>query len=199
MGIVLGVALALIPALSSRTAVSGAEALDSGAERGPSRRGAPGEAVPADTAVAAGPENPAELADFAWLSGSWRGEGPDGAMAEIHFMPPEAGVLPSLFRLFRPEGVLILEAISLRAEEDGLFMYVRHFDPALVPLEEEHAIRLRLTGREGDAFIFENTREGENPRSTVMTRTSVGFTSWSELARPDGTSDTIRVEYHRRK
>lgn len=78
-------------------------------------------------------------------------------------------------------------------------MYVRHFDPALVPLEEGRAIRLRLTGREGDAFTFENTREAENPRSTVMTRTSEGFTSWSELARPDGTTDTIRVEYHRRK
>lgn len=137
------------------------------------------------------------LDDFAWLAGSWRGVGPQGSTAEIHFMPPEAGVLPSLFRLFQDDRVVVLEAISLTREPEGLFMYVRHFDPALVPLEEAHAIRLELVRREGDSFIFENAREGENPRISAMTRTETGFTSWSELARPDGSADTIRVEYRR--
>lgn len=137
------------------------------------------------------------LDDFAWLAGSWQGPGPQGATAEIYFMPPEAGVLPSLFRLMQDDRVVVLEAISLTREPEGLFMYVRHFDPALVPLEEDHAIRLELVRREGDSFIFENAREGENPRISVMARTETGFTSWSELARPDGSADTIRVEYRR--
>lgn len=139
----------------------------------------------------------AELDDFTWLAGSWRGPGPGGAVAEIHFLPPAAGVLPSFFRLVQDERVLILEAISLRREDDGLFMYVRHFDPALTPLEKDHAIKLRLERRQGDAFFFENVYEGENPRRSVMERTAGGFVAMSELARPDGATDTIRVEYHR--
>lgn len=138
-----------------------------------------------------------ELADFAWLSGSWEGPGPGGSTAQIHFMSPEAGVLPSIFRLLQDDRVVVLEAISLVEEEAALFMYVRHFDPALVPMEEEHAIRLRLVRRDGETFVFENAREGENPRVSVMTRTEDGFASWSELARPDGSADTIRVEYRR--
>lgn len=139
----------------------------------------------------------AGLDDFAWLTGSWRGPGPAGGYAEIHFMSPEAGVLPSFFRLVQDDRLVVLEAITLKREEEGLFMYVRHFDPALVPLEEGHAIELRLVRRDGGSFVFRNVREGENPRRSVMTRTEDGFASWSELARPDGSADTIRVEYRR--
>lgn len=135
--------------------------------------------------------------DFAWLTGTWRGPGPAGATAEIQYMAPEAHVLPAFFRLYRPDSVLVMEAVSLTKEQDGLFMYVRHFDPALVPMEEEHAIRLRLTGILRDTFVFENANEGENPTRTVMVRTVSGFTAWSELRRADGTTDTIRVEYRR--
>ena len=138
------------------------------------------------------------LSDFAWLAGSWRGPGPDGAStAEIHFMPPTAGVLPSIFRLYQGDQVLVLEAISLKPEEDGLYMYVRHFDTALLPLEKDHAIRLRLSRTDGDTFVFENVRAGENPRVSVMTRTDQGFTAWSELVGASGGADTIRVEYRR--
>lgn len=137
------------------------------------------------------------LADFAWLEGSWVGEGPQGATAEIHYMAPTAGVLPAFFRLVQGGRVVVLEAVTLRREGDGVFMYVRHFDAALVPLEEEHALRLELVGREGDAFLFENTRPGENPRRSRLERTADGFTSWSELARPDGSADTIFVAWRR--
>lgn len=138
-----------------------------------------------------------ELGDFAWLTGTWRGPGPNGATAEIHFMRPRAGGLPSLFRLWQGDRIVVLEAISLVEEKDGLFMYVRHFSPELVPMEEEGALRLRLVERRGDAFRFENTVGGRNPRTSVLTRTESGFTSSSELVEPDGSTSEIRVEYER--
>lgn len=137
------------------------------------------------------------LEDFAWLAGSWRGEGPGGAAAEVHYMPPAAGVLPSVFRLRTEERTVVLEAITLVETDAGLTLYVRHFTPELEPLEEESALELRLAERRGDCFLFENVRE-ENPRRSLLRRTGPdGFLSRSELRRADGSEDEIRVEYRR--
>jgi len=137
------------------------------------------------------------LEDFAWLAGTWRGPGPGGSTAEIHFMRPRAGGLPSVFRLWQGDRIVTLEMISLVKEDGGLVMYVRHFDPALVPMEKEDAIGLRLVNREGDAFHFENVAEGRNPRTTVMRRTDEGFVSRSVLAQADGSTREIQVAYTR--
>ena len=138
------------------------------------------------------------VSDFDWLAGEWAGPGPDGTTAEIDYMPPSGAVLPALFRLLQGDRVLLLEAITLVEEDDGLFMYVRHFDPTLVPMEKEQAIRLRLVERDGETFFFENTEPGRNPVRSVLTRTPHGFVSRSFLARPDGSTDTLEVAYHRR-
>lgn len=149
------------------------------------------------TAGRAAPENEA-LDAFAWLAGSWEGTGPGGTRADIHFMPAQAGVMPAVFHLWKDERSFVLEAMTLVREEDRLVMYVRHFDPALVPMEEEKAIELVLVGRDGDAYLFENANPGQNPRRSTLTRTPEGFTSVSELERPDGSTDEIRSSYRRR-
>lgn len=151
------------------------------------------------TTAAAAPAAPAvaTLADFAWLEGTWRGGGPGGATAEIHYMAPAAGVMPSVFRLWNEDRVVVLEALTLVEEDRGLMLYVRHFTPALEPLEAERALTLRLTDRDGDRFVFENLYD-ENPRRSVLERTGPdAFLSRSELLRDDGTMDEIRVEYRR--
>ena len=156
-------------------------------------------ALPAPVEAQDGGGEPPDLSvsDFAWLEGTWRGPGPDGTVAEIHYMGPSAGVLPAAFRLVRGERVVVLEFVTLTEEEDGLYMYVRHFSPALEPMEKGHPITLRLVGREGDRFAFENVLEG-NPTVAFLTRTGPdAVVSMSELARPDGSTDTIRVEYER--
>jgi len=139
----------------------------------------------------------ASLSDFAWLEGTWTGPGPDGSTAEIHYLAPEAGMLPAIFRLRKDGRVIVVEAVTLVSEEDGLTMYVRHFTPELVPLEKEGALTLRFAGRDGEAFRFENVRE-ENPRRSVIRRTGPDrVTVRSELLREDGSVDEIRVEYRR--
>lgn len=135
--------------------------------------------------------------EFSWLEGTWRGSGPGGAAAEIHYMEPSAGVLPSVFRLVHDGRVVVLELITLAEEEDGLHMYVRHFSPDLTPLEEGLPIALRLVEAGEDTFRFENVRDG-NPTVGVVMRTAPdAFVSLSELRRADGSADTIRVEYGR--
>ena len=81
-------------------------------------------------------------------------------------------------------------------EKNGLVMYIRHFTPNLTPLEEEHALTLRFTGRQGDRYVFENVYN-ENPRRTEITQIGPdGFVS-RELLREDGSTGEIWVEYHR--
>ncbi len=148
-------------------------------------------------AAAPGCAQEAGLEDFAWLTGSWEGPGPEGTVADITFMAPQAGIIPAFFRLRRDTEVVILEVMSLLEGKDTVVMYVRHFDTSLVPLEEEHAIKLVLSAHTTNSFIFRNAYEEENPRRSVLTRTDRGFVSLSELARSDGSTDTIQVEYHR--
>lgn len=173
-----------------------------GSSSGPGRRARPALLWPIVAAAALLAAAPASaqtptLGDFAWLEGTWAGPGPDGSTAEIDYLAPEAGVLPAIFRLRKDGRVIVLEAVTLVQEEDGLTMYVRHFTPELRPLEEEHAIELRLAGREGDTFLFENARD-ENPRRSEIRRTGPDrVTVRSELLREDGTVDEIRVEYRR--
>lgn len=144
-----------------------------------------------------GEDSATPLSDFAWLEGTWRGTGPGGSVAEIHYMAPSAGVLPSVFRLERAGKVLVLETITLVEEADGLVLYIRHFSPALEAMEKERPLTLRLVDREGDTFFFENVYE-ENPRRSELERNGPDtFRSWSELLRDDGTTSEIEVEYTR--
>lgn len=64
-------------------------------------------------------------------------------------------------------------------------------------MEEDEALRLRLVLPRGDAFRFENTMEGRNPRTTVMTPTDHGFLPRSVLVEPDGSKRESRVGYRR--
>lgn len=145
--------------------------------------------------VAEGPS--VTLSELAWLQGTWRGEGPGGALAEIHYMAPEAGVLPSIFRLWSGEQLIVMELLSLVEDEEGLVMYIRHFSEQLTPLEEDHPLTIRVVEGSPDRLYFENVRD-ENPRVSEMVRTGPdAFTSRSELHRSDGSVDSIRVEYTR--
>lgn len=191
--------VAAVAFLGVATVLLGLSGSGAAQDAGTAARGVPAvgfeaSAVGSDGSAAAGD---ASVADFAWLAGTWRGVGPGGAVAEIHYMEPSAGVLPSVFRLVGDGRVVVLELITLAEEEDGVRMYVRHFSPALVPGEEEHPITLRLVEGGEDRWVFENVREG-NPTVGVLTRTGPdAFVSASELRRPDGSVDTLRVEYER--
>lgn len=151
---------------------------------------------------AGGPGHEAEapsvtLADLSWLHGTWRGEGPGGARAEIHYMAPEAGVLPSIFRLWSGEELIVMELLSLVEDEEGLVLYIRHFSEDLTPFERDHPLTIRVVEGSSDRLYFENVRD-ENPRVSEMVRTGPdAFTSRSELHRPDGSVDTIQVSYTR--
>lgn len=144
----------------------------------------------------------ASLSDYAWLAGHWRGKtmGPNQFTAEESWADAKGGAMMGMFRLLDPANnnrILILEFFTLRETPEGLEMRVRHFDTALVPMEKEEAIILKVASAAGATTSFENPVHGR-PKRTILTRTGVdSFTSRSEIIRDSGETSLIQVALER--
>ncbi len=92
------------------------------------------------------PSPPARIADVAWLTGYWVGEGMGGA-AEDFWAPARNGVMIGLFRLMKPDGApAFYEIFAIEEHEGSLRFVVKHFTPEWVGWEDkDKALRLRLT------------------------------------------------------
>lgn len=111
--------------------------------------------VPAQEAPAAAPsrETSATLAtsliagrplraeDLAWIAGSWKGQVDGGLIEEMWTAPTpgEKGAMLGSFRWLRGEKVVVYELLSLEPGPQGLTLFLRHFRPGLVALEEKDA------------------------------------------------------------
>lgn len=79
---------------------------------------------------------PATLDDLGFMAGAWRAElGP--MVVEETWLPPRAGNMTGVFRMSGPDGVELLELMSIEQTEAGLTFRLRHFDEALVPWASE--------------------------------------------------------------
>jgi uncharacterized protein YndB with AHSA1/START domain len=159
--------------------------------------------VPLPAVAQAAPQSPAAAApaatieDFSWLAGHWRGKLKSGPVAEISYSEPAGGLMMAMFRLLDGEKLAVLEYMTLRETPEGMEMRVRHFDPALTPLEKEEAIILRLAEYDGLRSVFENPVHTRPKRSTV-TRTGENLhTVRSEIINDKGESRFIEVTWER--
>jgi hypothetical protein len=78
----------------------------------------------------------ASPADLAWLTGSWYADVNADAVEE-HWSPLGGNMLMAMFRWVRDGEVLFYEIEALEAEEDYVYLRVRHFDPGLIGWEEK--------------------------------------------------------------
>ncbi len=97
----------------------------------------------------------ATVADFAWLEGRWQGK-LGMATTEIIYSAPSADGIMGMFRLVEGDRTVMLEFLALRQTEEGIEMRVRHFDPALAPMEKEDALVLKLVSYDDAGAVFEN-------------------------------------------
>jgi len=139
----------------------------------------------------------ATLEDFAWLAGHWRGKLKSGPVAEISYSEPAGGLMMGMFRLMDGERILVLEYLTLRETPEGLEMRVRHFDPALTPMEKEEAITLRLAEHDGRRWVFENPIHARPKRSTLTITSENSHTVRSEIINDKGETSTIEVAWER--
>jgi len=152
----------------------------------------------APSAESTAPSSPstANLADFAWLEGRWKGEwGP--RIAEQVWLSPKAGVMEGLFRVLESDKTLVIEFFTLVQKPDGITFYFRHFTPSLAPWEKSDATVLNLTSIDAKKTVFENTVDGM-PKSATWTRVDADtYVYHAQLVPETGDPQEIEITYKR--
>jgi hypothetical protein len=114
------------------------------------------------------------LEPLSWMVGSWKGSlGPQ--TVEETWTPPLAGSMEAMVRLSSPEGVQVLEFITIREVQldDGsasLVLHLRQFSPALELFNSEE-MKLVESAPGSHSFIAE---PANNLRQLTYTRTEQG-------------------------
>jgi Domain of unknown function (DUF6265) len=148
----------------------------------------------------------ATTADFAWLTGTWKGsfEQSPTLVAEIAFQAPRAGTLTGVMRLVEGDKLLIIELISLVDTPRGVEMRFRHFDGELTAMETTYKQAMLLKSHEATKDTFENLFEFDKALMSTQPRVS----SWtrrgpddmiahSDIIGGNGSPSVIEVLYHR--
>lgn len=149
-------------------------------------------------AAATPAEKKSKLADFAWLSGHWTAELPEGHVDQYWASPGPDGYF-GMFRLTTPEKTLVLEFFTLHETPTGIEMRVRHFDMDMTAREKEQPIILRLKSFSKDTAVFENPFNNEPKRSTLKRLGPDSFRAKSEIVHADKKTEVIELTLTRAK
>jgi len=88
------------------------------------------ELQPGDTA------GKATLAEVAWLTGYWEGEGFGGDCTEL-WLPPVDNAMQGIFRFVLQDTLIFTEYMHVFAEDSTLFIKLKHFNRDLTGWEEQ--------------------------------------------------------------
>ena len=101
------------------------------------------------------PKAQTTLAELAWLEGRWvGGEGSD--LSEETWVAPAGDSMLGMWRYVASGKTRIFEILTITAEESGLVLRIRHFDPRLVAREDkERAVELPLVSSGPREAAFE--------------------------------------------
>jgi len=127
----------------------------------------------------------AELADLAWLAGTWEGDGIDAAPSREHWGAPIGGAMPGYFvQTDGKGGTMFSEWMQIAAEGDSLVVRLKHFNADLSGWEEkDKVVSFPLIARDGDSWYFNGLtyrRQGDD-RLLVAVRMKHDDGSKSEL------------------
>jgi hypothetical protein len=114
-----------------------------------------GETTPNTVRLAEGsPRPPARIADVAWLSGAWQGEGLGGS-AEETWSKPAGGSMVGYFRLVRDGKPVFYEIMTLLEVEGSLELRLKHVNPDMTGWEEKgDFVTFKLARLDTDAVYF---------------------------------------------
>lgn len=126
----------------------------------------------------------ADIEEFAWMAGHWRGEGFGGVCEEI-WSEPLGGTMMGSFRLVKDDEVVFYELVLICEDDDGMAMKVKHFTKDFVAWEDKKgALRFALESVAPDEAQFsglEFKRDGDALKIRLRMRSSDGKINWEEL------------------
>ena len=128
----------------------------------------------------------ASIDDASWLAGRWIGEGLGGAIEEV-WSPAQGGQMVGHFALIRNGVPSFYELMLLDAQEGGLRLRVKHFNPDFTAWEDRggwHSFEPEAV--EPDDIRFSGLRlrrEGEQLLITITLRDRASGTTQDHLLR----------------
>jgi hypothetical protein len=109
------------------------------------------------------PASKATLADVAFIAGHWRDTSGGGLSEEIWTVPDGDGML-GMWRYVQGGRAQIFELLSIRNEETGPVLRLRHFGPQLAAREEKDApVTIPLARFAPGEAVFEGKSTGGGP------------------------------------
>jgi hypothetical protein len=118
---------------------------------------------------AAGPK--ATVADVAWLTGHWRGEGLGGTVDEV-YSDPAGGAIVGHFRLVRAGKPVFYEIITILEHHGTLELRLKHVNPDMTGWEEKNDfVTFKLAKLEPGAAYFSGLtfkRVGDDTLETYL-------------------------------
>ncbi len=113
----------------------------------------------------------ADVADLAWMSGSWSGAAL-GGQAEEHWSTPRAGTIMGMFRLVSGAGrVTVYELLLIEQDGEEIAMRFRHFGPAHKPWEApDKPLTFRVVSLRENEVVFESQQDQNKPRRITYRR-----------------------------
>ena len=109
----------------------------------------------------------ATLNDFSWFAGRWVDDA-GGNLSEEIWTAPAGDAMQGMWRYVVGGKTQIYEILTISAEDGGLVMRIRHFDPKLVGREEKAApVVLKLVASKDRSAVFEGPEVGSSEPGLV--------------------------------
>lgn len=128
-------------------------ALTAGVER--PAQGTPGSTPNTLRLEAGAARPPARVADLAWLTGRWEGEGLGGTIDEV-WSAPAGGAMVGYFRLVRDNKPVFYEILTLVEVEGSVDLRLKHVNPDMTGWEEKNGfVTFRFVRQDSTGVWFE--------------------------------------------
>lgn len=140
--------------------------------------------------------NKSKIADLSWLTGHWTADLPEGRVDQYWTSQGPEGYI-GMSRAVTPEKTTAVEFFTLSETPTGVEMRVRNYDMAMIPVEKDQPIILRLKSLSKDTVVFENPFGNEPKRSTLKRLGPDSFRARTETVHPGKKPEVIEVTLKR--
>lgn len=142
-------------------------------------------------------EEPATLADIAFLEGAWRG-GEEYIFEEI-WSGPAGGVMTGMARGYEGEALSVLEYIIVAETADRLEMRFKHFNADYSTWENNGPVTLMLTSAQEDDVTFSADPPSEKVKSIRYWKPSAQELRADIVVAEDGAEEKLSIFFEKRQ
>ena len=131
-----------------------------------------------------------DLSKFAWIRGTWKGEGLGGECDEM-WGPPAGGCMLGTFRMVSDAKLNFTEFFMLTTVDGQTVLKLKHFDNKFVGWEtKDGCVTFPLIKVEGKAAYFEGL--------TYAIQKDGSLKAWVAMKKKDGSFDEAEIHFQKR-